>query len=73
MSPWLKLGLWIGKLVDWDKDAIRIVLFVGALFTAAFLYDAAIKPVIFPEPTNALTDAETERIKEMFLPSPRAR
>lgn len=72
----LRFKLWLGRFFGWDKDGLRIVLFVAAMLVAGFTYDAVVRPVIFPEPAEWSAQEEkdarerlNELLKERSLPT----
>lgn len=72
----LRIKLLLGRFFGWDKDGIRLVLFVVALFAAAFLYEGVVKPAIWHDPSG-LTDTQRQEIRDQFkdrlTPSPTTR
>ena len=62
----LRFMLWLGRITDWDKDAVRIVLFVIAILTSGFMYDWAVRPLIFPEPQGSLSAEEREELTRII-------
>ena len=58
----LKFKLWLGRITDWDKDAVRVFLAVIAILASGFMYDWAVRPLIFPEPQGSLSEEEREEL-----------
>lgn len=74
----LRVKLFLGKVTDWDKDVIKIALFVVAIFVAGFMYDGLVRPMIFPESggyaegegITITADELLEEIRKQRRPSP---
>ena len=62
----LKFLLWLGRITDWDKDAVRVVLFAIAIIASGFMYDFAVRPLIFPEPQGSLTAADRDELTRII-------
>ena len=62
----LKFKLWLGRITDWDKDAVRVFLAVIAILASGFMYDWAVRPLIFSEPQGSLSAEEREELTRII-------
>jgi hypothetical protein len=65
----LKLKLWLGRITDWDKDSVRLLLFILVINLAIFGAIAIdqVRPFGRSDDCNAECKAEVERLTDRLI------
>lgn len=65
----LKLKLWLGRITDWDKDSVRLLLFILVINLAIFgaLAIDQVRPFSRSNDCNAECKAEVERLVDQLV------
>jgi hypothetical protein len=64
----LKWKLWLGRLFDWDKDGVRVVLFVIVFITSLLAVEMAYAHLTADE-CDELCRAEVDQYIERHAPT----